>query len=619
MKPFFFYVFLVVSLAFATPLPTNSRDTISQGNLALVRALISPERPYLDHPLWKEAIIFGQMAKQMAPAHPEPYGYLGKVYSYLGWYERAWVNYQSFQTLGGELNAEQVVQMVELSKTLGYSLMMQGLHQEAQTYYLLGYSYAPQDSEIVLQLARTYLSLEKPALAQVYLRQLEARGKGSEYGSYLELAQDQNSYGQAASAAFQQGVSHYYQGNFEAALESFKQALSANPNYQKAQVWAGRMMLELGRPQEALPYWQEASRLNPHDSRASYFLNLTQNQMRWGPEAYKAFLQGLSSNEQGHTAQAEASFTQAISLNPNYSEAWAQLGYMAQQQGTLQKAAQAFSEACRIEPQNVQYQQAYQEVTKKLEAQKVPQVKAAPSQVASRPAAVMVAAVVPQVMLAMTQETGLKETGLQETELPKTELPEENKAPEVRVSDRMVSVVILPYLNLGPVTGGSSLNLLDTVYEHRMPTTTEQSITFFTSSNDVRRDWLAPVNYANGTIYQRLEVLSKPTNEVMYYQLCLVPNDDISIKPACSRASGLTLSQTGVYEFTQPLSSFYEYYNIDWSRGINSLMVIVRDKNGNTIDEVSVERSGGTLESYFPMQVKYSVALVPSGGEFKGW
>jgi hypothetical protein len=257
-------------------------------------------------------------------------------------------------------------------------------------------------------------------------------------------------------------------------------------------------------------------------------------------------------------------------------------------------------------------------VTQKLEAQKAPQVK--PAYAALGPAA-MVAVAVPQVMLAMAQETGSQETGLQETGLQEIEPAEKQQleVTEVMVNDRTVGAAILPYLNLGPVTGGSSLNLLDIAYEHTTPSTTDQSITFFTSSNDVRRDWLAPINYANGTIYQRLEVVSKPTDEIMYYQLCLVPNDDISIKPACSRASGLTLTQEGVYEFTQPLSSFYEYYNIDWSRGINSLMVIVRDKNGNTIDEVSLERSGGKLESYFPMQVKYSVALVPSGGEFRGW
>ena len=113
--------------------------------------------------------------------------------------------------------------------------------------------------------------------------------------------------------------------------------------------------------------------------------------------------------------------------------------------------------------------------------------------------------------------------------------------------------------------------------------------------------------------------MSKPSDEVIYYQLCLVPNDDISVKPACSRASGLTLTQEGVYEFTQPLSSFYEYYNIDWSRGISNLMVILRDKDGHTIDTVLAERKGKNLESYFPMQVKHDVVLVPSGSVFAGW
>jgi tetratricopeptide (TPR) repeat protein len=601
MKSLFFCAVFVSSLVFATPLPTNARATIDQGNMALVRALIDPDRPYLDHPLWKEAIAFGQMAKQMAPAHPEPYGYLGKVYSYLGWYERAWANYQSYKALGGELNHEQIAQMVALSKTLGYSLMMRGLYQEAHTYLLLGYGYTRNDPELALHLAKSYLALEKPALAQVYLRELEAREPGSEYGSLLELAQDQDKYGQAASNAFQLGVSSYYQGNLEAALQAFKQALAANPSYQKAFVWAGRTALELNRPTEALPYWQEATRLNPHDAGSSYFLTLTQNQLRWGTEAYHAYQQGLSFNEQGHTAQAETQFRQAIALNPNYSDAWAQLGYLAKDQKAYQNSAQAFAEACRLDPQNKAYQQTYQEVIQKLES---PLPQAQPT-ATPRPAPAMVTLTTPQVMLAMAT--------------PAQQPANTFEKAAVMVDGHEVIAAVLPYLNDGPVTGGEALKLLNIQHQYQVFPSGQSAITFFSSPNIMRQDWFAPVNYANGTIYQRLEVLAKPTDELIFYQLCLVPNDDISIKPACSRASGLTLTKEGVYEFTQPLSSFYEYYNIDWSRGISSLMVIVRDKNGQTIDSISAERNGKALEAYFPMQVNYSVALVPSGGTFQGW
>jgi tetratricopeptide (TPR) repeat protein len=599
MKSLFFCVVFCVSLAFATPLPTHARATIDQGNMALVRALIDPQRPYLDHPLWKEAIAFGQMAKQMAPAHPEPYGYLAKVYSYLGWYERAWANYQSYKTLGGQLNDEQIAQMVELSKTLGYSLMMQGLHEEAHRYLLLGYGYDRKDSELSLHLARNYLALEKPALAQVYLRELEAREPGSEYGSLLELAQDQDKYGQVASAAFQQGVSSYYQGNLEAAFESFKQALAANPRYQKASVWAGRMALELGRPQEALPYWQEATRLNPHDAGSSYFLNLTQNQLRWGVQAYRAYQQGMSFIEQGHITQAETQFREAIASNPNYSEAWAQLGYIAKEQQAYQDSLQAFDEACRLDPQNEAYQQAYREVLQKLESSQ------ARAKTTSRAVTVLATVAAPQVMLAIAKPAQQPTYAF-------------DKAAVV-VDGREVSAAVLPYLNNGPVTGGETLRLLNIQHQYEAFSNDQSAITFFSSPNTMRQDWFAPVNYASGTVYQRLEVLSKPTNELIFYQLCLVPNDDIAIKPACSRASGLSLTKAGVYEFSQPLSSFYEYYNIDWSRGISSLMVIVRDKDGQTIDSFSLERNGKSLETYFPMQVNYSVALVPSGGEFKGW
>ena len=140
---------------------------------------------------------------------------------------------------------------------------------------------------------------------------------------------------------------------------------------------------------------------------------------------------------------------------------------------------------------------------------------------------------------------------------------------------------------------------------------TSGAISFFEPSENLQRDLRKPVNYAGGTLHQSLEVASKPSDEPVQVQVCLIPSD-VSVKPACS-SGGVRIGGAGSYEANQPLTSFSRYNDLDWSQGIKGIMIILRDENGVPLD-LDFALEGGNLELYYPIQLSYEAVLVPAGG-----
>ena len=145
------------------------------------------------------------------------------------------------------------------------------------------------------------------------------------------------------------------------------------------------------------------------------------------------------------------------------------------------------------------------------------------------------------------------------------------------------------------------------------------AISFYKSASDILKNLRSPVDYAGGTLYQKVEVLEKPSDELVQLQLCLVPNDDISVKPACSSASALSFQNEGAAESQQALNSFAQYGGVDFSRGISNLMMIAKDSAGNPIDPAYANLTQEDLARYYPLTLRYSAVLVPAGGSFPGW
>jgi tetratricopeptide (TPR) repeat protein len=690
---------LLFTISHSQSLPQSAREYLRQGNSTVIQALLANPHPFMDQPLWRDAINYGLAAKDAAPANPEPYGYLGKVYNYVNFHDAAWDAYQSFRAFGGTPDERQRQQIVELGRTLGYEFFARDDFATALEYYLVAYHYAPDDQELNLQIARSYLGNNRADLASAYLRKLDAQHLG-DYGRYLETASDQLTYGQSASDAYERGIKQYYLGNLSEARDSFAQAARLDPGFQKAFVWAGRVSLELSQPELALPYWQQAQLLQPNSADMQYFLALTQNQLRWGVPAYTSFEQGMVFYNQGKMSEARGRLEQALTQNPNFSEAWAWLGRIAYEGADYQTSYEAFSKANQLtsnetyiyfkdasarqlgintnvvasNPANLEQVAPVQEV-KRLEtitaspvADEAPvEAEITEAEITEAETAVVPTSVEENPFTEVEPATEVKPVGVDINSVDINSIDSNVAEPNAQVNPVIEAVSVEPSVNeaadlsaqvnparvaadevavtnvtpqedasfsdtstpdpstliendLRGITSTDPLVLLSTYYTYeRSDIESTGAVSFFAATSDIQMDWQTPTNYAEGVVYQRLEVSRKPSTETVTYQLCLVPNDDIAIKPACSRAGGLEFSDIGVYTSQQPIKEFYQYDNINWSRGISNLMVILRDKNGNPVDTVFSKERKQNLDLYYPMEVRYSVVIVPKGGAFQGW
>ena len=632
-------------------LPDDARDALIKGQQAATAALATYDAHYLDKPLWREAIDYGLTAQRLAPERPEPYRFIGQVYTTVKWYSRAWEAWQNFERYGGTLNAQTAPYVAEVSAWLGNDSFGDGTYESAILYFEKLLSLEPTSEDANRYLARSHLALEDPRAAQPYLQTLvETYPENQSYAELLASSERQLTYGVEASQAFEEGVASLQANQSERALTAFERATRANPDFREAFVQAGRTAQALERPQVAAGFWQRAVQLDPQDREARQALTLTQNQGRYGAQAYNAYQRGTSLYAQGQVAAARASFRQAVDANSRYGDAWGWLGRIAAEQGEVGNAAEFYDRARVLEPTNGAYARGYQQANAQLEAQAEAERLEAERLDAERLEAERLEAerleaerleaerleaerlAEQQAAEAAEQEQAAVEQGQEENaatpagttpEAPMAETDTDAAPPVAETPPPLTAETSAPEIPARPQSQPASaaqVDLLDTTYTHQADRLTGSGAYSFFAAPANLGSLTAPVDYASGTVHQRLEVLSKPSGEPVRYQLCLVPKN-ISVKPACS-TSELTFSDTGTYENTQPLSSFSNYSSVDWESGIDDVMLVVKDSQGRPVDDAYFVGQGSEtldLNDYFPMQVSVEVVLVPRGANFQGW
>ena len=657
----------------AQGLPEAARAALTQGQQAATAALATYDVHYLDKPLWREAIDYGMTAQRLAPERPEPYRFIGQVYTTVKWYSRAWDAWQNFEQYGGTLNAQTAPYVEEVSAWLGNDSFRDASYENAILYFEKLLSLEPESEEANRYLARSYLALDNPRGAQPYLQTLvESYPDNENYASLLASSERQLTYGVEASQAFEEGLALLAEQP-EQALAAFERATGANPNFREAFVQAGRTAQALNRPQVAAGFWQRAVQLGPQDREAQQALTLTQNQGRYGVQAYNAYQRGTAQYAQGQVEAARVSFRQAVDANSRYGDAWGWLGRIALEQERLSDATDFYDRARVLEPTNSTYAQGYQQASaqlevqteaerveaerleaERLEAERLEAERLAEQQAAEAEAARLAEqeaaeqeaaeqeAAEAEAAARAEQESATNPTGTATNAETSTETSTESNTDTDTATDTEVATPATPSLTTEVVTevpaetseptpqpqpqpqpqrtSAAQVDLLATTYTHQGDRLTGSGAYSFFAAPSSLGSLTAPVDYASGTVHQRLEVLSKPSDEPVRYQLCLVPKN-ISVKPACS-TSELAFSDPGVYESTQPLSSFSNYTSVDWESGIDDVMLVVKDSQGRPVDDayfVGQRDETLNLDDYFPMQVSFEAVLVPPGANFQGW
>jgi tetratricopeptide (TPR) repeat protein len=194
-------------------------------------------------------------------------------------------------------------------------------------------------------------------LAEAYSR---SQWAGRAWPAWLEFVErggklDEEAEELVAIVGHELGYGAYARGDLDAALEFYLTVSDLVATDVAARVWAGRILLETERPEQAATFWRSVLALDPNDARAAYFLELARDQATWGTRAVNVFREGIAFYEEGAAQAAAERFARATVLNPAYPMAWAWLGRMAFEAGDYADARRAYANAAGLAPDNETY------------------------------------------------------------------------------------------------------------------------------------------------------------------------------------------------------------------------------------------------------------------------
>lgn len=125
---------------------------------------------------------------------------------------------------------------------------------------------------------------------------------------------------------------------------------------------------------------------------------------------------------------------------------------------------------------------------------------------------------------------------------------------------------------------------------------------------DRPRDWTSPLDYRNGSVHIRIEVLEKPPGDApTKWTLCYIPNKGQGNGYGCTGTDLYT--KKGVYEIDVPMTSFWENESIVWSEGIKQMDLVIKDDSGGQ----GHAHKRADHEKFFPTRVRISMTQVAAG------
>lgn len=124
-------------------------------------------------------------------------------------------------------------------------------------------------------------------------------------------------------------------------------------------------------------------------------------------------------------------------------------------------------------------------------------------------------------------------------------------------------------------------------------------------------DWTSPVDFRNGTVHIRLEVIEKPTGgEPTTWTLCYIPNKGQGNGYGCTNTG--IYKEPGIYESDVPITSFWENESIIWEEGIKQMDLVIKDDSGGQ----GHAHKRSDHEKFFPTKVRITMIQVAKGAKY---
>jgi len=125
------------------------------------------------------------------------------------------------------------------------------------------------------------------------------------------------------------------------------------------------------------------------------------------------------------------------------------------------------------------------------------------------------------------------------------------------------------------------------------------------------KDWTAPVDYENGTIHLRLEVLEKPVGDVpTTWSVCYLPNKGQKNGYGCTSTPIYT--EVGIYEKEVKMSEFWNHDSIIWSEGIKHMSLVIKGEGGGKAHAHLREDA----EHFFSTKVRMTLVQISRGAKY---
>lgn len=125
------------------------------------------------------------------------------------------------------------------------------------------------------------------------------------------------------------------------------------------------------------------------------------------------------------------------------------------------------------------------------------------------------------------------------------------------------------------------------------------------------KDWTSPIDYRNGTVHIRAEIIEKPPGgEPTTWTICFIPNKGQGNGYGCTGTE--LFREKGLYEKDVSMTAFWENNSIIWTEGIKQMDLVIKDGSGG----------GGHAhkrpdhEKFFPTKVRLTVVQVSKGAKY---
>jgi predicted O-linked N-acetylglucosamine transferase (SPINDLY family) len=281
-------------------------------------------------------------AVELVPSYATAHNYLGITRAQLGRLDEAAASFQ--EALRWEPG------MADGFNNLGLVRQQQGWLSEAIHNYQQALRHNPQ-----LTAARANLD---GAIQQQARRERAAPDSPADHGAAQE-----------AQSCHRRGLELARQGQLDAALAQFQQAVRFHPNFFEAHNDLGTALMMLSRPDEAGASYRQALRLRPDHALAHYNLGIVLEQQGNLDEACAAYREavrlrpehvdarnnlGNVLRELGQPAEAEACYREALRRKPDAAGIHDNLGRLLQEQGRPEEALAECQRAMGLQPNSAE-------------------------------------------------------------------------------------------------------------------------------------------------------------------------------------------------------------------------------------------------------------------------